>query len=107
MLAFNQLTGVLVWKSGDELMTHATPVVATIQGVRQIIFMMQSGMVSVESASGRPLWKYSFPYRTATGCSPVVAGDIVFCTAGYGIGGAACQIIKNGAGFEVKELWRL
>jgi outer membrane protein assembly factor BamB len=36
-----------------------------------------------------------------------VAGDIVFCTAGYEIGGAACQVVRNDGGFEAKELWRV
>ena len=107
MLAFNKDTGALAWKTGDEKMTHATPVVAAIHGVRQVIFMMQSGLVSLEAGSGKTLWKFPFPYRTATGCSPVVADDVVFCTAGYEIGGAACRIIKNGAGFEAKEIWRV
>ena len=80
---------------------------ATIGGLRQIIFMMQSGLVSLESATGKELWRFGFPYRTATACSPVVEGDIVFCTAGYGIGGAACQVKKTASGFEARELWRI
>lgn len=107
MLAFNQASGAVVWKSGSEAITHATPVLATIQGVRQVIYLMQSGMVAVEAASGKELWKFPFPYRTCTGCSPVVAGDIVFCTAGYEIGGAACQIVKTTEGFTAQELWRV
>ena len=107
MLAFKQATGELAWKSGEGAITHATPAVATILGVRQVIYLLQSGLVSVEAASGKPLWKFPFPYRTCTGCSPVVAGDTVFCTAGYDIGGAACQIERNGGGFEAKELWRV
>ncbi|HVV72946.1 MAG TPA: PQQ-binding-like beta-propeller repeat protein, partial [Verrucomicrobiae bacterium] len=31
----------------------------------------------------------------------------VFCTAGYGIGGAACRVSRTGAGFEAAELWRV
>ena len=107
MLAFKQATGELAWKSGDGAITHATPVVATIQGVRQVVYLLQTGLVSVEAATGKPLWKFPFPYRTCTGCSPVVAGDVVFCTAGYDIGGAACQITRNGDGFAAKELWRV
>ena len=107
MLAFNKDTGAVAWKTGNETMTHATPVVATILGVRQAVYLMQSGLVSVEASSGKALWKFPFPYRTATGCSPVVAGDVVFCTAGYEIGAAACQVIRNGAAFEAKELWRI
>jgi outer membrane protein assembly factor BamB len=107
MLAFEKATGALAWKTGDEQMTHATPVVATVQGVRQVIFLMQTGLVSLEADSGRQLWSFPFTYRTATGCSPVVSGDVVFCTAGYEVGGAACQIIKNGSFFEARELWRI
>ena len=106
MMAFEKETGAVAWKSGDEQMTHATPVVATIHDVRQVIFLMQSGLVSVEAASGKPLWRFPFTYRTATGCSPVVSGDIVFCTAGYEVGGAACQVGRDGDSFEAKELWR-
>jgi outer membrane protein assembly factor BamB len=107
MLAFEKGTGAVVWKTGDEQMTHATPVVATIQGVRQVIFLMQSGLVSLDSSNGKPLWNFPFTYLTATGCSPVVSGDVVFCTAGYEVGGAACQVTRDGAAFAAKELWRI
>jgi outer membrane protein assembly factor BamB len=107
MLAFDKGTGAVVWKTGDEQMTHATPAVATIHGVRQVIFLMQSGLVSLDTSNGKTLWKFPFKYQTATGCSPVVSDDIIFCTAGYDIGGAACQIIRNGDSFEAKELWRI
>ncbi len=107
MLAFNPQSGALVWKAGDELMTHASPVVTTMQGERQVIFLMQSGLVALDAAAGKALWRFPFPYRVCTGCSPIVAGDIVACTAGYDIGGAACQIVKGGAQFEAKELWRV
>ena len=107
MMAFNQQTGAVAWKTGDDAMTHATPALATLHGTRQVIFMMQSGLVALEAATGKPLWRFAFPHRTSTACSPVVAGDVVFCTAGYEIGGAACRVSKTGAGFEVKEIWRV
>ena len=107
MLAFKPATGDLAWKSGDGAITHATPAVATIQGVRQIIYFLQTGLVAVEAASGQPLWKFHFPYLTSTACSPVVVGDVVFCTAGYDIGGAACPVTQNGGEFAAKELWRI
>src|SRR5258707_6548761 len=107
MLAFNKTSGAVGWKTGDETMTHATPVVTTIGGTRQVIYMMESGLVSLEAGSGKALWKFPFTFRTATACSPVIGGDIVFCTAGYGIGGAACSVTKNGDAFEAKEVWRI
>ena len=44
----------MAWKTGTEALTHATPVVAVIHGVRQVVFLAQSGLVSVEAASGKP-----------------------------------------------------
>ena len=107
MLAFDKDTGAVVWKTGDDLMTHATPVATTLLGVKQVIFLMQSGLVSVDAGNGKPLWSFPFTYRTATGCSPVVSGDVVFCTAGYDVGGAACQVSKDGDSFTAKPLWRI
>jgi outer membrane protein assembly factor BamB len=88
-------------------MTHSSPVVTTLDGVRQVIFLMQSGLVAREAETGNPLWQFGFPYRTSTGCLPVVGGDVVFCTAGYDVGGAACEITKTGNSFASKQLWRV
>lgn len=107
MLALQKASGAVVWKSGDETMTHTTPVVVTLQGTRQVIYLMQSGLVAVGAADGKPLWQFAFPWRTCTACLPVVAGDTVFCTAGYEVGGAACQITRKGEGFEARQKWRV
>jgi outer membrane protein assembly factor BamB len=107
MLALEKATGAVAWKTGDDTMTHATPTVATIHGVRQVIFLMKSGLIAVESATGKELWKFPVTFRTATGCSPVVSGDTVFCTAGYEVGGTACQVTKTGSGLAARELWRV
>jgi len=107
MLAFKKATGEVAWKTGNEVMTQATPVVATILEVRQVIFLMQSGLVALDASTGKELWKFPFPFRVATGCSPVVSGDVVFCTAGYGTGGAACKLTRDGSSFTATEMWRV
>jgi outer membrane protein assembly factor BamB len=107
MLALDQKSGALAWKSGDEQMTHATPTIATIHGVRQIIFFMQSGLVSVSTQKGNELWRHAFPYKVSTALSPVVGGDIVFCSAGYDVGSGACQVTRAGDTFSAKEIWRI
>ena len=107
LLAFNAADGAVVWKACDEKMTHATPVAATILGQRQIIFFVQSGLVAVEPKTGRELWRYAFNYSTSTAASPVVAGNIVWCSAGYGIGAGAVRVAKAGAQWTATELYRL
>jgi outer membrane protein assembly factor BamB len=107
LLAFDKKTGKVVWKDHDEIITHATPTVATILGQRQVIFFMKSGLLSVSTADGKALWRYAFPFKVSSAISPVVAGDIVYCSAGYGVGGGACKIAKQGDGFAAKEIWRV
>jgi outer membrane protein assembly factor BamB len=107
LLAFNKKNGEVAWKTGTESITHATPVVATILGERQVIFFCQSGLVSLATKDGALLWKFPYNFRTATAASPVVSGNIVYCSAGYGIGGGACKISKEGAGFTAASLWQI
>ena len=105
-LAFNASNGEVAWKSGTDRPTHSTPVLATIHGKEQAIFLMERGLVSLDPANGSELWHFPFPYRTSTAASPVVWGDIVNCAAAYGVGGAACQVKRAGDTWETAELWR-
>lgn len=106
LLAFDKTTGKNVWKSQSDLMTHATPIAATIHDQRQIIFFTQEGLVSVTPTKGELLWRYDFPFKVSTAASPVVDGDIVYCSAGYGVGGGAVQISKSGTKLSATEIWR-
>jgi outer membrane protein assembly factor BamB len=105
-LAFRTDNGQVLWKSGTDRPTHSTPVLATIHGKQQAIFMAERGMVSLDPVDGKELWHYPFPYRTSTAASPVVWRDIINCAAAYGVGGGACQITRTGERWEVTELWR-
>lgn len=107
LLGINKADGKVVWKGQDDKMTHATPVPATIHGVRQVIFFTQKGLVSVAPESGKVLWRHPYRFNVSTAASPVVENDIVYCSAGYGVGSTAVQISKNGNEFGVTELWRV
>jgi len=105
LLAFNKKTGAPAWQTGDEVITHSTPVAATILGVRQVIFFTKSGLVSVSAKDGKALWKFPFDFKTSTAISPVVSGDLVYCSAGYGVGSAVCRISKEGAVLKATQMW--
>ena len=105
-LAFNKADGQLAWSTGDEKITHASPTLAEIHGVKQIIYFVQSGLVSLDVASGKELWKFPFKFSVSTASTPVVAGDLVYCSAGYGVGAAVAKIEKDGDQFKATQLWR-
>ena len=103
MMAFDKLTGEVIWKTGDEKMTHATPVVREIQGKQQVIFFMQSGLIALDPNDGSEQWRAPFDYRTSSAASPVTAGNLVYCSAGYGVGAGLFEI---GDSMSVKEVWK-
>ncbi len=105
LLAFDKHDGHVVWEGQNEMMTHSTPIAATILGQRQVIFFTQSGLVSVAPKTGAVLWRYPFRYATSTAISPVVSKDIVYCSAAYGVGSGACRISKTANGFAATQLW--
>jgi outer membrane protein assembly factor BamB len=107
VLALDPADGRVVWKAFDEKITHATPVAATILGQRQVIFFLQSGLLSVEPKTGKELWRYAFPYKVSTAASPVAGGDTVYCSAGYGVGAGAVKISKEGDSFKATEIYRM
>ena len=104
-LAFNKNTGAVAWKNGDATMTHATPTIATLHGVRKAIFFMTSGLVGVDIKNGKILWEQTHPYKVSTAASPVVDGDFVYCSAGYGVGGGLYKVSKRGGKFSSKRVW--
>lgn len=106
LLAFQQADGAVAWKGETETPTHATPTPATVHGVRQIVFFTQSGLVSCDAASGKVLWRQPYRFSVSSAASPVVDGDIVYCSAGYGVGAGAYRIAKSGDTWTSTELWR-
>lgn len=110
LLAFRKQDGTEAWhgpsQGSNNRMTQATPVVATIAGVRQVVFFAQSGLVSVVPETGVVLWRYPFPFSISTAASPVVGNGVVYCSAAYGVGAGAVRITSAGGQFATNEVWR-
>ncbi len=106
LIGLDKNSGKVLWKGEDDKMTHATPVLADIHGVHQAIFFTQKGLVGVTPKDGKVLWRADFPYKVSTAASPVVYQDIVYCSAGYGVGAGAFKISKAGSGLSSEPIWR-
>ena len=109
IMAFNATNGALVWRSQNEGMTHSTPVLATIQGVRQLIFATQSGLMALAPATGTLIWRFTYPfgYSTSIGASPAVYQDYVFISASYAMGAVAVQIVQSNSTLVPVQRWRV
>jgi outer membrane protein assembly factor BamB len=109
LMALRTSDGSVAWRSQNEGLTHSTPLLTTISGVRQVIFATQSGLVSLDPATGTLLWKFLYPfnYGTSIGCSPVVWQDMVYvCGAqAYGMGSFVMQASVTNNTWTTSQLW--
>jgi len=116
IVALSKLSGKTIWKcslgelgpGGKDGAGYASMVVAEIHGVRQYVQVLGRGVIGVEAASGKYLWGYN---RIANGIanipSPIVRGNYVFASTGYGTGSALLKIIRAGETFGVEEVYFL
>ena len=105
---FRANDGSLAWSSQTEPAPQATPVVVTIQGVRQVVFATWTGLVSLDRSTGELLWTFPYPFGQVTQClgaSPLVYSNIVLSTAAYGKGAAAAQIALTDNTWTVTQLF--
>ncbi|MHB9132474.1 MAG: PQQ-binding-like beta-propeller repeat protein [Armatimonadota bacterium] len=105
VVALDKETGNVFWKGGgSDAPGYATPVIATIEGKKQYVVSTATTITGVDANSGALLWSY--PWKNAcnvNAAAPIVIGDNVFITSGYGrgcalfkiTGGAANQVWEN------------
>ena len=105
LAAFDIESGDLVWRAGDYPSSYASPVVATLAGKRQIVAIQQKAVGGYDVASGEELWSFPIGNPQSNCASPLIVGDTVITSSGYGYGTHRIQISKTEEGFEAKELW--
>ncbi|HEY6229376.1 MAG TPA: PQQ-binding-like beta-propeller repeat protein, partial [Verrucomicrobiae bacterium] len=107
VVALNKKDGKLVWQSSDlkDSAHYSTLVIATIDGVKQYIQVTDKSVAGLNPADGKTLWRTDFPGRTAVIPTPVVFGNLVYVTSGYGVGCRTLEVKKDGDKFAATELW--
>ncbi len=112
--AFNRQTGSIVWKTplpsdtkfkGHGGAGYSSPVIFNAGNVKQYVTLTGHGVFSVNAETGELLWTYD---RVANGTAniptPIIQGNTVLCSSGYGDGGTALlEIKRQGEKFNVDE----
>jgi outer membrane protein assembly factor BamB len=84
LTAFDLNTGAVVWSWTGDGPGYASPVVATIDGVRQIITPTQVKIVGVDATTGALLWERPMVHQfVSNSITPIVGGQTVI-VAGTG-----------------------
>jgi len=105
IVAADKLTGKILWKSLNDQTAYSSPVVGTVAGQRQFITATCEGLIGLDTADGKLLWR--FPFKTAANrnvLTPILAGDDVFF-ASHSTGLRDLNLRKTDTGFQPVEKW--
>ena len=108
VVAYDEVSGERVWSSLDDPQAYTAPMIATLDGVRQILVVSGTRVMGLQIADGALLWEY--PWRTTelmlNVTQPlVVDGTKVVVASGYQMGGVMLDVKRRNGAFEVKKVW--
>ena len=107
VVALDKQTGKELWRSvvpGGGGTAYAALVVAEVGGVRQYLAFLSQMLVGLRASDGQVLWTYK---RIANGIAnthtPMVRGDQILASNGYGSGLASLKLMPQGDRVDVQE----
>ncbi len=105
LAALDAVSGAPKWQWTGGAPAYASPVVATLAGVKQLITQSRTHVVGV-GMGGALLWQVPLttPYDQNS-VTPIVIGDLVVF-AGLSQPTTAVRIVKSGASYTPQEVWK-
>lgn len=105
IVAFDKLTGEVVYRFSDQLASYSTPVVSNAGGRSWGFAFARGGLIGFDPGTGTE--DFFFPWRakileSVNASAPVVIGETVFISETYGPGSALLEFRPGG--YEV--LWQ-
>ncbi len=102
LTAFDAETGIVQWTAGDGGF-FASPIVAEIDGSRQVITVTQESVIGVSPDDGAILWQ--FPWEGGQGGpTPVISGESIV-VSGNNLGVAAFRPTRSNGEWTTETLW--
>jgi outer membrane protein assembly factor BamB len=106
LTAFDVATGKPRWRWTGDGPAYASPVIATIGGVRQLITQSENSVIGVNPSDGTLLWR--IPFKTSfdqNSVTPVVASDLVIYS-GLDSGTTAVRVARKGSAWSADQVWK-
>lgn len=102
-LAVEKSTGKLVWKSADGDAGYSTPLVVERGGQPLALLGNSENYLAINLKSGKEVWRHKWLTQYGVNAAdPIVSGDRVFISSGYGKGGALLDLSSG----QPKEVWK-
>jgi len=106
IVGLNKQTGNVLWRTKDftDEAHYCSLICAKIAGVKQYVQLTAASVVGV-GTDGTVLWKAKRRGKTAVIPTPVVQGDKVYVTSGYGIGCNLFEITSAGGKLQARQVY--
>jgi outer membrane protein assembly factor BamB len=107
LVALNKATGEVKWQSKDfnDAAHYSSIVPAEIGGARQYVQLTADSVVGISAKDGSVLWKARRKGNVAVVPTPIVAGDEVYVTSGYGVGCNLFKVTASGGKFSAAQVY--
>jgi len=105
LVCFDKRTGKVIWKSQSDEAAYSSLMMATLVGVRQVIYYSADALMGIDSISGKLLWRV--PLRTDAkrhAATPVILDDAIVVNS-QTIGLVCIKIAKDGDGLKATQSW--
>lgn len=109
LVAFDKVSGEVVWEAGDDQISYSSPIFGTLAGVPQIVSVNEDNLSGHLPENGETLWKEPWPGDSAANASVsqahILPGDRVVISKGYGEGLALIDVRREGGDWQAEKRW--
>jgi outer membrane protein assembly factor BamB len=104
---YDRVTGERVWSALGDKQAYCSPMLVTLNGIRQLLVVSATRMMGIVPGDGAVLWEYPFAtFNGINAAQPLVIGNNrVFVSASYGAGSAMIELSRSGDRVSVREVW--
>jgi outer membrane protein assembly factor BamB len=105
LVCFDKMNGKVNWKSGNDEAAYSAPILATLAGFKQVVYLSADSLAGYALADGRILWRV--PLKTDAkrhACSPVIVGDTITVNS-HTFGTICFKIVKAGDVLKAEQAW--
>ncbi len=98
LIALDLQSGEERWRAGDKQISFASPQLAELNGVKQILYPTKKNLLAIDPASGRELWSLSYEgsEEAPNVSQPIVLdASTLFLSKGYGVGARVVEVNCN------------
>jgi outer membrane protein assembly factor BamB len=106
IVALNKTDGSVLWKSLGDEPGYSSAVLHEAGGIREAIYFTAERALGVDVQTGKLQWSYNqVANRTANIATPIVRGNRVFLSSGYGTGAALLELTPADNRITAKQVY--